>query len=161
MQRKETLNSEEVTDFSTFPRAGRIASIDPGMKRVGIAISDEMQTVVRPLCVIERRSWKNLLSRISGIVSEFDAKALVIGLPLEFDGVESEMSAMARDLARKFELSLSIPVYLQDERVTSYEAKGRLWNSGMTRRSASKMIDSEAAAIILEDFLGRVQGPGR
>jgi putative transcription antitermination factor YqgF len=59
-------------------------------------------------------------------------------------------------MARKFSLSLAIPVLLQDERVTSYEAKGRLWKAGKDRAETRKLVDSEAAAIILTDFLDRL-----
>lgn len=96
-----------------------------------------------------------MLSDVKRIVSEFDAKAVVIGLPLESDGTESDMSAEARRLARNFALSLDVPVFLQDERVTSYEAKSRLWEQGKSIKETRALMDSEAAAIILSDFLGR------
>jgi len=102
-----------------------------------------------------------MLSDIKQTVSDFDAKALVIGLPLESDGSESEMSIMARDMARKFDLSLEIPVFLQDERVTSYEAKGRLWQRGVKPNKTRQFVDSEAAAIILNDFLDRANNLSR
>jgi putative transcription antitermination factor YqgF len=60
-------------------------------------------------------------------------------------------------MAAKFELSLSIPVFLQDERVTSYEARKRLWDRGVEPGETKQFVDSEAAVIILTDFLGRVQ----
>lgn len=138
-----------------MPSEGRIIAIDPGTKRCGIAICDELRVTTRPLPHIERSSWKKLLSKIKGIVSEFDAKALVIGLPLESDGTESEMSMEARSMERRFSLSLDIPVFLQDERVTSYEAKARLWDRGVETKASRGLVDSEAAAIILADFLDR------
>jgi putative Holliday junction resolvase len=67
------------------------------------------------------------------------------------------MSAEARRLAHNFSLSLNIPVFLQDERVTSYEAKARLWQRGLSEKDAQREKDAEAAAIILEDFLDRVK----
>lgn len=161
MQQKETTNPAVFTDVFNVPIEGRIIAIDPGTKRCGIAVCDEFRVTTRPLPFIERTSWKKLLSKISEIVSEFDAKALVIGLPLESDGSESEMSQEARSMARKFALSLAIPVYLQDERVTSYEAKRRLWESGVDLKDARKQVDSEAAAIILADFLDRTNAEAR
>jgi len=74
-------------------------------------------------------------------------------LPFNFDGSESEMSTEARDMARKFFLSLDIPVILQDERTTTYQARRNLWDMGKSERDVRKLVDSEAAAIILEDFL--------
>ena len=156
MQQKETINTEELTDLFDLPSTGRIIAIDPGTKRCGLAICDELRVTTRPLPVIQRSSWKKLLEIVKQTVSEFDAVALVIGLPLESDGTESEMSAEARSMARKFALSLSIPVFLQDERVTSYEAKSRLWQRGVDLKQSRQLVDSEAAAIILADFLDRL-----
>nr|AUN37315.1 putative Holliday junction resolvase YggF [uncultured bacterium] len=101
-------------------------------------------------------NWKKLLQAVKQTIGDLDAKALVIGLPLESDGSEGEMSLRARDMARKFSLSLEIPIFLEDERVTSYEAKGRLWDRGVDPVEARKSVDSEAAAIILTDFLARL-----
>ena len=156
MQQKETTNPNGLADVFDVPATGRIVAIDPGTKRCGVAICDEMRVTTRPLPLIERTSWKKLLSNIKQIVSDYDVKALVIGLPLESDGSESEMSAEARSMAHKFGLSLDLPIYLQDERSTSYEAKSRLWNQGHTLKESRKLVDSEAATIILSDFLDRL-----
>ena len=157
MQEKETINTGDLTDTFRVPAAGRIVAIDIGTKRVGIAVCDELRIAVRPLALIERKSWKKLLSQVKQILGEYDAAALVLGLPYNFDGTESEMSADARRLAGNFALSLDMPVFLQDERVTSYEAKARLWQRGRSEKEAEKEKDTEAAAIILEDFLDRIK----
>jgi putative Holliday junction resolvase len=157
VQQKETSNLRDLTDISGAPTGGRIVAIDPGTKRVGIAVCDEHHVVARPLPVIERTSWKKLLLEIKHTLAEFDAVALVVGLPYNFDGSESEMTAEAREMAQKFELSLDVPVYLQDERATTYEARGRLWNSGLEGREMRQALDGEAASIILTDFLTRIQ----
>lgn len=156
MQQKETTNPAPLTDVFHVPAVGRILAIDPGTKRCGVAVCDELRVTTRPLDVIQRTSWKKLLSNIKNLISEFDAAALVIGLPLESDGAESEMSAEARRMARNFALSLDVPVFLQDERVTSYEAKSRLWEQGKTVKESRALVDSESASIILADFLDRI-----
>ncbi|MEP6901773.1 MAG: Holliday junction resolvase RuvX [Actinomycetota bacterium] len=130
-----------------------MVALDLGTKRIGVAVSDELQFTTRPLKTIERAGWKKLLLQIKEILADFDAVTLVLGLPLNTDGSESEMSREARRLARNFSLSLEIPVVLQDERVTSYEAKGRLWKQGISGKELSKRVDNEAAAIILSDFI--------
>lgn len=152
-QQLDTTNAPESTELSRLPAAGRVIALDPGTKRVGVAVSDELQMLARPIERIDRTSWKKLLLSIKAIVREYDAVALVIGLPLGSDGSESEMSAEARDIARKLRLSVDLPVFLQDERVTSYDAKGRLWSQGVDANKSRELVDSEAAAIILEDFL--------
>lgn len=157
MQEKETTNPADLTDVFPVPTEGRIIGLDIGTKRVGVSVSDELRITVRPLPFIARKSWKKLLLEVKHVLAEFDAKALVIGLPYNFDGSESEMSAEARRLARNFSLSLEIPVILQDERATSYEAKGRLWEQGADLKETKRRVDSEAAAIILSDYLDRTK----
>jgi putative Holliday junction resolvase len=159
VQEKQTINYGEFAVAGNLPPDGRVLSIDPGKKRIGVAVSDENRLVCRPLQTIERTSWKKLLSAIQAVLQEFDAKALVVGLPLESDGSESPMSAEARDLARKFALSLGIPVFLQDERVSSYEARKRLWSSKRSPQNLTGSVDSEAAAVILSDFIDRTSEP--
>lgn len=156
VQQKETSNPTDLTDISGVPTSGRIAAIDPGTKRVGLAVSDERRVLATPLPAIQRTSWKKLLSQLKDTLAEFDAVALVVGLPYNFDGAESEMTIEARDMARKLELSLEVPVYLQDERATTYEARGRLWKAGLEGTAMRRALDSEAASIILTDFLTRI-----
>ena len=147
MQQKETFNELEI------PPNGRILGLDPGTLYVGLAISDESQLIATPIDTLSRKSWKRLLSDIRTVIAKYDAIAVVVGLPLNSDGTESEMSLIARDTARKLGLSLNIPILLQDECVTSYEARKRLWDRGVKPEDTKRFVDSEAAAIILSDFL--------
>ena len=155
MQRKETANPLEFADVSGVPVAGRIVSIDPGTKFVGVAVSEETQLAARPLRTLHRTSWKKLLSDIKEIISDFDAVAVVVGLPLGFEGERIEMTEEAESIARRLSLSLDVPVYMQDERVTTYEARKRLWDRGVTPADTKNTVDAEAAAVILSDFLSR------
>ena len=153
MQEKETTNSGDFTDVFRAPTSGRLVALDLGMKHIGIAVSDELQFTVRPVAVIERKSWKKVLKQVIAFLDEFDAVGLVLGLPYNSDGSESEMSQEARRLARNFSLSTNVPIILQDERLTSYEAKGYLTKLGLSQQEIWDRVDSEAAAIILSDFL--------
>ena len=139
-----------------MPDAGRLIAIDPGIKKIGVAVSDETRTVVRPLPIIKRGAWKKLVAELTAVVADLDARALVVGLPLNFDGTESEMSLEARKMANYLTLSLPVPVFLQDERATTYEARGRLWKEEVSEPEMRRRLDSEAAAIILRDFLDRL-----
>lgn len=157
MQQKETANTGDNTDLSRLPQIGRIVALDPGTKRIGVAVCDEQRVVTRPLPAIQRSSWKKLLLQVKDVVAEYDAVVLVVGLPYNFDGTDSEMTLFARDMARKFGLSMEIPVCLQDERATTYEARGRLWKAGLEGEEMRAVVDSEAATIILSDFLSRIR----
>ena len=156
MQDRETFNPDDFLiffDVSRAPETGRVVALDLGTKKVGIAVTDELQIAVRGVRTVKRAGWKKFLKEIIAVLEEFDAVALVLGLPLAFDGGESEMSLEARRIARNFSLSLEIPVFLQDERNSTYAAQNFLWNSGLTEKEALKKVDSEAAAVILRDFL--------
>lgn len=155
MQEQDTINEPDFTDVKNAPATGRILALDLGTKRIGVAVSDELQITVRAVAVVERRSWKKLLKQIATFLADFDAAALVLGLPYNTDGSESEMSLEARRLARNFSLSLDVRVFLQDERVSTYEARGRLWRRGLSEMDARKLVDAEAAAVILSDFIER------
>jgi len=156
VQEKEISNPRPITNLPPLP-AGRVIALDPGTKRIGVAVCDESRTISRPLAAIERTSWKKLLAAVKDLIQEFDAVCLVIGLPLNTDGTESDMSDYARLLARNFGLSLEVPVVLEDERVTSYEAKGRIWSGKRSAEDVRELVDSEAAVIILDDFLSRLE----
>jgi putative Holliday junction resolvase len=134
---------------------GRILAIDLGAKRVGLAISDELRITVKPLKPLERGSWKRLLQAINCVVIESDVRALVIGLPLRLEGTEGDAAASARGIAEKFRRSLSIPVHLQDERLTTFAATKSLREAGRNRNALARQVDSEAAAIILRDFINQ------
>ena len=132
---------------------GRLLAIDLGVKRIGVAVCDDLRISIRPLTMIERRSWKDLLRRVLALIETYDAKGLVIGLPLNLEGAEGQGSKEARTMADKFRLSLSVPVYLQDERLTTLAAKAALKREGRSENAIQRAVDSEAAAIILRDFI--------
>lgn len=133
--------------------AGRLVALDLGDRRVGVAISDELQITASPLPFIERRSWKDLLRRVASVIETYDARGLVIGLPLSLDGNEGDAAQTARRLAENFRRSLNVPVYLQDERLTTVAARMDLRTEGIKTNDIQKRIDSESAAIILRDFM--------
>ena len=149
MQRKETGNPIEFADVSSVPTVGRIVGLDPGTKYVGVAVCDETQQVTRPLKTLTRTSWKKLLLDIKQIVSDFDAVAVVVGLPLGFEGGRIEMTYKAEMIAQKLALSLDIPVAVQDERVTTFDARKRLWNRGVKPEETKSQVDAEAAPLRL------------
>lgn len=134
-------------------------ALDLGEKRVGVAISDELLITVRPLPYLSRTNWKQLLSAVADLLQRFDAKSLVIGLPLNLDGTEGKAATEARRLARNFELSLKVPVYLQDERLTSREAEESLRAAGRSSNELRQHVDGESAAIILRDFIAQSSEP--
>ena len=132
---------------------GPILALDLGQKLVGAAVSDQLRITIRRLDPIKRSNWKQLLLDVQTLIRRFDAQTLVLGLPLRLDGTTGEAAEHVLALARKFSLSLSIPVFVQDERLTSNEAEATLKEQRHNRAQIAKLVDSEAAAIILRDFV--------
>ena len=135
------------------PSIGSILSLDLGDKLVGAAISDDQRITIKRLAPLQRSNWKRLLSEVETLIERFDAQSLVIGLPLRLDGTVGSAAAEATRLARNFAKSLTVPVYLQDERLTSFDARLALLNEGRKETEIAELVDGEAAAIILRDFL--------
>ncbi len=138
---------------------GRVLSLDLGEKRVGVAVSDESGLSVRPLEALPRTSWKRLLAAVSELCRSFDVVRVVVGLPLRLGGSEGDAAAEVRRVARNLELSIKLPVSLQDERLTSKAAEEELRAAGLNAEEIRKRVDSEAAAIILRDFLAGLGSP--
>jgi putative Holliday junction resolvase len=138
-----------------FQTKGPILALDLGEKLVGVAVSDELLVTTNPLAPLKRSNWKQLLRDVEMLINRFDAKVLVIGLPLRLDGTTGDAAENIVRMATNFSKSLKVPVYLQDERLTSFEARERLLAEGHDEAEIRKLIDGEAAALILGDFMNR------
>ena len=146
-----SLNEPE--DYEFQKPGGPILSLDLGSKRIGVAISDQTQVAITRIDSLVRSNWKQFLLDVRELIRRFDAKSMVIGFPLNLDGSEGEAARAARDIATKFAWSLELPVFLQDERLSSHEATERLRADGYQASDIAARIDSESAAVILRDFL--------
>lgn len=132
---------------------GPILALDLGEKLVGAAISDERLITTKRLPPLKRSSWKKLLQDIRNLVERFDAETIVVGLPVRLDGTEGDAAQNVRRLASNLARSVVQPVYLQDERLTSFAATENLKAEGLKPEDIPALVDGEAAATILRDFL--------
>ena len=132
---------------------GPILALDLGDKLVGAAVSDDMLVTIKRLPPLKRSNWKRLLQDVVTLIRRYDARTVVIGLPLRLDGTVGDAAEKARQVARNLARSIELPVYLQDERLTSFEAIANLEKEGHTPVEIPDLIDGEAAAIILRDFI--------
>jgi putative holliday junction resolvase len=145
----ETTRQKNATPVPRAP----VLAIDLGQKRVGVAISDALSISITRLAALRRTSWKQMLRSVDELVHRFDAQTVVIGFPLRLNGSTGEAATDVRGIALKFARSLDVPVYLQDERLSSFEAEHNLRAAGHNADRISDLVDSEAAAVILRDFL--------
>lgn len=133
--------------------AGPVLALDLGQKLVGAAISDERLITTKRLPPLKRSNWKKLLQDVRHLVERFDAQTIVVGLPLRLDGTDGDAAKDVRRVAANLAKSVAQPVYLQDERLTSLEATANLKAEGVRPDDIPALVDGEAAALILRDFL--------
>jgi putative Holliday junction resolvase len=138
---------------------GRIAGLDVGERRIGVAVSDPTGTLARPVGVVRTSGLDgDALDRAAAELARLAADddgltALVVGLPRRLDGSANEMTARVQAFAQTLGRRIALPVVLQDERLTSLEAESRLAIRQKDWRERKKRLDAAAAAIILQDYL--------
>jgi|SRR5215813_10567388 len=133
----------------------RVLAVDLGTRNIGTAISDELGISVRPVETVRRSSLERDIARLKFLVEELGAQAVVVGLPLKMDGTVGDAAQKALKFAGKLRAEVTVEVYTEDERLTSYEADQIMIGQGLTRKQRKARSDEMAATIILRDFLSR------
>jgi putative Holliday junction resolvase len=149
----KTVDDEQANHSPVHAPAAPIVALDLGTKRVGVAVSDALSISITRLDALARTNWKQMLRDVNDLLRRFDAQTIVIGLPLKLDGSAGDSALAVRRLAENFARSLAVPVYLQDERLSSVAAEESLRAEGLRPEEVAALVDSEAAAVILRDFL--------
>lgn len=128
-------------------------SLDLGEKRIGIAVTDEQQTMAFPDRVLLRRSAKTDRQVLAALTAELQVERIVVGLPLSMEGESGPNAERARGFGQYLQRAVRVPVVFQDERLSTVEAEERLRASGLSAAERKARIDAAAAAVILEDYL--------
>ena len=129
----------------------RYLSIDYGSRRTGLAICDASETFVSPYSVLDSR--KGLLEKVIEVAKKESVGAIVVGLPLNMDDSKGFQAQISEKFAEQLKKQLEIPIYLQDERLSSFAAEEKLAPAQYTRGKKKERLDAIAAAEILEVFL--------
>lgn len=133
---------------------GRILAIDPGTKRMGFALSDDLQVACYPLEVWVRRSKAADLERIRQLLDQHEVVELLIGMPYRQDGSESPSTERARAFRVLLEETFpDLPIRERDETLTTFAAEERLEAEGVPRSKWKMKVDAYAAAALLEEEL--------
>ncbi len=133
----------------------RVLAVDFGSKRIGTAISDGLGISVRPVETIKRSSIERDISRLKFLVEDLEAEAVVVGLPLRMDGTTGDAAQNAMRFVERLKSKLDVAVFMQDERLTSYEAEQMMIERGLGREQRRARSDEFAAMIILQDYLSK------
>jgi len=153
----KTYNILTIEEFKkNIDNNSRLLGIDPGKKNVGIAICDENKVVATPLKIIKKNKFQILLKEIQEIIKENDIKGIVIGNPINMDGSFGKASQSATGFAKNLSISITIPIVLWDERLSSEGSFKITRDLGSNVTDRVKKLDKNAAAFILQgaiDFL--------
>ena len=139
-------------------KKSRLMGIDPGRKRVGIAISDENKIIATPYTTIIKNKYSDFIKEIINIVEENHIKGIVVGNPINMDGSASQSSQSAKDLAISLSKDVTENVTLWDERLSSQGAFNLSNDLGSNTSKKVSKLDQNSAQFILQgalDYLTR------
>ena len=144
----------------TFKPLGErtVMGFDFGTKSIGIAIGQELTGTASSLQAVKARDWIPDWQLIKKQVDEWQPDLMVVGLPLNMDGTNQEVTFKAKKFANRLHNHFAIPVDTQDERLTTADAKARLFEQGGYRNLGKGNVDNMSAVIILESFFEQFYG---
>ncbi len=145
-------------DPSTKKKRGRVAALDLGAARVGVAVADDLGFMAHPRGFLAAKPRPALLEKLVELVREEGITRFVVGLPLDMRGTEGEAARRARDLAQAICDATGCEIELWDERLTTVQAQRQLTASGLKREKARARIDEASAVTILQAWLDRGAG---
>ncbi len=131
----------------------RILALDHGTKRIGVAISDEMQMIALPLEFILAEPFADFLLRLKEIIREKEVDQILVGLPRNMDGSYGPAALKVQEFVAVLKETIAIPIKLWDERLTSAQANRFLIQTEMRRDKRKQKVDETAAAILLQSYL--------
>ena len=134
-------------------KKSRLIGIDPGGKRIGIALSDENKIVATPYTTIIKENYRDLVDQIKKIVKEYDVDGIVIGNPINMDGTEGPSSQSAKDLAKNLSKDITENITLWDERLSSQGAFNLSNDLAINSSKKVKKLDENSAQFILQGIL--------
>ncbi|TWU62974.1 putative Holliday junction resolvase [Crateriforma conspicua] len=146
-------NDESALVIPSFPESGRIAAIDYGTVRIGVAICDPDRILASPLEVVTTSALAKDPDYFARMAKDNRVTALIVGLPVHCDGGESQKSAEAREFAKSLRDQTGLPVRMFDERFTTVAAQQRMRPGKYTRKRTKERVDAIAALVLLESFL--------
>lgn len=131
----------------------RILAIDYGERRTGIAVSDELGITAQGLDTIVVRDEAEILPRVAAVIREREAGRIVLGLPLNMDGTESEKSGKVRAFGAVLAGETGLPVVYWDERMTSMQAQRVMQEMEIKTGRRKPLVDRIAATLMLQEYM--------
>jgi len=134
-----------------------LLGIDPGKKRVGIAITDSNKIIATPLSTLNKGAFSVFLKELNKIINEYDIRGIIIGNPLNMDGSKSSSTQSANDFAVLISKKVSLPVALWDERLSTSAAYNLSRSLDVNASKIKKKIDQNAATFMLQGAIDYIR----
>jgi putative holliday junction resolvase len=131
----------------------RILALDPGTRRIGIALSDELKIIAQPLEFIAAEPFADVVARLRELVCDKQVELILVGLPRNMDGSYGPAALRVRDFVAALKEALTVPLRTWDERLTSAQANRVLIQGNVRRDKRKEKVDKMAAAILLQSYL--------
>lgn len=131
----------------------RILALDVGDKRIGVAVSDELEISAHSLTTIERTDLKKDIAHIKEIITKYSAGEIVVGMPVMMDGSVGIQADKVTRFVEEIKKELDIPIKFMDERLSTRFVEKMLIDADMSRKKRGKIIDKLSAVVILQDYL--------
>lgn len=138
-------------NYKDFPRFGRIVGLDWGLRRCGVAVSDEKRSFVFARPQIDVKNQSGLVDDVMTIITQENAVGIVIGLPLYPDGQDSETTQYVRDFANNLAAKTDLPIVFVEENLTSVMAQQEMGKTSVAK--IKRELDSRSAVVILENAI--------
>jgi putative Holliday junction resolvase len=131
----------------------RILALDHGTKRIGVALSDELKMIAQPLEFVEAEPFADFLVRLKELIRTKEVELILVGMPRNMDGSYGEAAAKVREFVAVLKETITVPLRLWDERLTSTQANRLLIAGNVRRGDRKEKVDKMAAAILLQSYL--------
>ena len=134
----------------------RILALDPGSKRIGVAISDELKMLAQPLEYIAAQPFAAFLDRLRVLLKEKEVELILVGMPRNMDGSYGPAARKVQEFVAVLGDAVTVPIKTWDERLTSVMANRFLIQGNVCREQRKEKVDKMAAAILLQGYLDSI-----
>lgn len=134
----------------------RVLALDHGTVRIGVAVSDELKMIARPLEFIPAEPFPEFVERLKVLIREQQADLIVVGMPRNMDGSYGEAAAKVRAFLAALKDVVLVPIRTWDERLTTVSASKALRSGGTKASNQRERIDAAAAAVLLQGYLDSI-----
>ena len=131
----------------------RVLALDHGTRRVGVAVSDELQMIAQPLEYIAPEPFADFLQRLKEILREKEISLILVGLPRNMDGSYGPAALKVQEFVAALKDAVTVPIKTWDERLTTVQAQKFLIQGKVRRDQRKQKVDKTAAAILLQSYL--------